>query len=49
VAQPLAEATAWLADYRQFWEESYQRLDVLREELQAAPPDPVDSNPRPDR
>jgi DNA-binding transcriptional ArsR family regulator len=34
-AVPLGEATAWLDGYREFWEESYQRLDALLEELQA--------------
>ena len=33
VAQPLAEATGWLESYRQFWEESFERLDALLEEL----------------
>lgn len=28
-AEPLLEATAWLARYRQYWEESYDRLDSL--------------------
>jgi DNA-binding transcriptional ArsR family regulator len=28
-AEPLRSATAWLADYREFWEESYERLDEL--------------------
>jgi DNA-binding transcriptional ArsR family regulator len=28
-AKPLAEATEWLAAYRQFWESNYQRLDAL--------------------
>jgi DNA-binding transcriptional ArsR family regulator len=32
-AKPLAEATAWLENYRQFWEESFQRLDALLDEL----------------
>jgi DNA-binding transcriptional ArsR family regulator len=32
-AQPLAEATRWLEKYRQFWEGSFQRLDVVLEEL----------------
>jgi DNA-binding transcriptional ArsR family regulator len=32
-AQPLAEASAWLASYRQFWEGSFQRLDALLDEL----------------
>ncbi|WP_433267993.1 ArsR/SmtB family transcription factor [Micromonospora vinacea] len=33
-ARPLREATAWLADYRDYWAESYQRLDTLLDELQ---------------
>ena len=32
-AKPLAEATEWLARYREFWEESFQRLDALLEEM----------------
>ncbi len=28
-AEPLQEATAWLARYREYWEESYDRLDAL--------------------
>ena len=32
-AQPLAEASEWLANYRQFWEGSFQRLDALLDEL----------------
>jgi DNA-binding transcriptional ArsR family regulator len=34
-ARPLAEATGWLVDYRQFWEGSFQRLDALLDELKA--------------
>jgi DNA-binding transcriptional ArsR family regulator len=33
-AQPLRDATAWLAAYRQFWTESHERLDELLERLQ---------------
>ncbi len=33
-AEPLREATAWLADYREYWEESYERLDALLAALQ---------------
>ena len=33
-AEPLREATVWLAGYREFWEESYQRLDDLLASLQ---------------
>lgn len=32
---PLAEAVAWLAEFRDFWEESFQRLDDVLENLQA--------------
>jgi DNA-binding transcriptional ArsR family regulator len=32
-AEPLKQATEWLADYRDYWEESYQRLDLLLGEL----------------
>jgi DNA-binding transcriptional ArsR family regulator len=33
-AAPLREATAWLARYREYWEESYERLDELLAALQ---------------
>jgi len=38
-AAPLREATAWLADYREFWEESFGRLDELLVTLAAEPAD----------
>jgi len=28
-AEPLREAVAWLGGYREYWEESYERLDEL--------------------
>jgi DNA-binding transcriptional ArsR family regulator len=34
-AAPLAEATEWLENYRQFWETAYQQLDSLLDELKA--------------
>ena len=34
-ARPLRAATDWLENYRRYWEESYQRLDALLEELRA--------------
>ena len=34
LARPMREATAWLVDFRGYWEESYQRLDELLDELQ---------------
>ena len=33
--KPLAEATEWLEGYRQFWEDSFKRLDGVLEELKA--------------
>ncbi|MEW1585218.1 metalloregulator ArsR/SmtB family transcription factor [Micromonospora vinacea] len=46
-ARPLREATAWLADYRDYWAESYRRLDALLDELQAV--DSTDAEHRPTR
>jgi DNA-binding transcriptional ArsR family regulator len=34
-AKPLAEASEWLEGYRRFWERSFERLDVLLDELKA--------------
>ena len=34
-AEPLREATAWLAEYQRFWDLRHQRLDALLAELQA--------------
>lgn len=36
-AEPLRHATDWLAEYRQFWEASHERLDELLAELQRPP------------
>jgi DNA-binding transcriptional ArsR family regulator len=33
-AKPLAEATEWLENYRQFWEDSLRRLDAVLAEMQ---------------
>ena len=33
-AEPLREATAWLARYREYWDESFDQLDALLERLQ---------------
>ncbi len=35
-AQPLAEANEWLERYRECWEQNFERLDVLLEEMKAA-------------
>lgn len=34
IAEPLRAATDWLADYRDYWDESYQQLDGLLQDLQ---------------
>ena len=33
-AEPLRQATEWLLSYREYWEESYERLDALLAALQ---------------
>ncbi|BAC89378.1 ArsR/SmtB family transcription factor [Gloeobacter violaceus] len=38
--KPLAEATGWLEQYRQFWEGSFERLDALLDELKASEKNP---------
>ena len=35
VARPLAEANEWLEQYRQFWGESFQRLEGLLDSMTA--------------
>jgi len=35
-AAPLRDALAWLENYRAYWEESYQRLDALLDQLSTA-------------
>ena len=47
-AKPLEEAAGWIDQYRQFWEESFDRLEAYLQEIQskdAAPPSdpPADS------
>lgn len=37
-AEPLREASSWLEDYRQFWEERLDRLDAYLQQLQSQPP-----------
>lgn len=36
-AEPLREATEWLARYQEFWDESYDRLDAVLAALQGKP------------
>src|SRR2546430_8059112 len=38
-AEPLREATAWLARYQEYWDASYDRLDALLAALQDEPTD----------
>jgi DNA-binding transcriptional ArsR family regulator len=33
MAKPLAEVSVWLDGYRRFWEQSYERLDALLEDM----------------
>jgi DNA-binding transcriptional ArsR family regulator len=37
-AEPLREAVDWLVGYREFWEESFERLDELLASLQVEGP-----------
>jgi DNA-binding transcriptional ArsR family regulator len=37
-AQSLRAATDWLENYRRYWEESYQRLDALLDDVQGGAP-----------
>jgi len=34
-AEPLQQAMAWIEEYRQFWEQSFDRLDEYLQRLQA--------------
>ncbi|MBX9583761.1 MAG: metalloregulator ArsR/SmtB family transcription factor [Gemmataceae bacterium] len=45
VAQPLKAAADWLDAYRRFWEESFNRLDALLDELKADDPLPPSGGP----
>lgn len=36
MAKPLKEASDWMAQYRRFWEESFDRLDEYLKRVQAA-------------
>ncbi len=42
-AEPLRDATEWLARYQAWWDESHGRLDALLARLQA---DPLERSPR---
>ena len=40
-AEPLREATEWLARYQAFWDERYDRLDALLASLTSTPEPPA--------
>ncbi len=46
-AQPMAEASRWIEDYRKFWERNFLRLDFLLEELQTEQPQSPAPSPPP--
>ncbi|SEG61127.1 DNA-binding transcriptional regulator, ArsR family [Bryocella elongata] len=48
-AQPLEQAVGWLEQYRQFWEQSFDRLDAYLQRIQAeqAATSPPGSPPTP--
>src|SRR3954469_12341100 len=39
-ARPLAEANAWLEEYRTIWEANFDRLDALLDEMKAGKKEP---------
>lgn len=47
--KPLAEASAWLEQYRAVWEANFERLDRLLEEMQRAPSRSKRARTRPKR
>jgi len=38
--RPLAEATEWLERYRRLWEQNFERLDALLDEMNSLEPKP---------
>lgn len=48
-AEPLREATEWMARYQEFWDESYDRLDALLAALQGDQGDQGDQPPQGDQ
>jgi DNA-binding transcriptional ArsR family regulator len=45
-AEPLREATAWLARYQAYWDERFEQLDELLAQLQRPPSPATPSAPR---
>ena len=44
IAEPLADASAWLEDFRRFWEQSFERLDSLLGQMKAQEQTPAHEN-----
>lgn len=42
-AKPLQDASDWIAQYRRFWEESFERLEDYLREIQSDEKEPDDS------
>ena len=47
-AEPLRDATEWLARYREYWDESFDQLDELLAALQKNPVTPGQEGSEPD-
>ena len=45
----LAEASAWLEQYRESWEASFERLDILLKQMQRRSPSSTRARPRKNR
>ena len=45
-ARALRDATEWLDGYRRFWAESFERLDLLLDDLQTDTADPSTTTPQ---
>jgi DNA-binding transcriptional ArsR family regulator len=45
-AQPLREADDWIAQYRQEWEQRFDRLEAYLKQIQAPSPTPAAKPPR---
>lgn len=46
-AKPLKEAVDWIGQYREHWEQSFQRLDLLLDEMKAAEAAEAAKSPKP--
>lgn len=43
--RPLARANAWLEDYRKLWEQNFERLDALLDDMKPDKTRPKDKRP----